>query len=461
MKIQYHVFYTLTMAALLALSLQSCENLLEVDAPIDQIGTGQVFESVGTADAALSHLYTEVQAYSLFSGSAAGAGALLGTYTDELISYDVYTQNGDMDLYHNVQGSSNRSIKAVWTNAYSEIYTANALLEGIEKSQAIPEVDKKRIKGEALVVRSLIYFYLNQLFGDIPYPITTDYMVNKSIAKTASQEVLLKIENDVREAVGLLSDEYRNTERIYPNRKTAEMILATVLMTRHQYPEAEELLRGVVQFPLYQWEPDVTKTFKKSGSHILWQLKPLHPNDATNEVLLYYFESALPNNYALSDELVASFTPDDLRKQQWVKEVTIGQQNYYRADKYKNMVENSDEYSIVFRLEEVYLLLAEALVQQNKRSEALPYLNAVKQKAGIAQAPPTATKEELLQEILDENRKEFFTERGIRFITLKRANRLNELTLTKPQWNQHHQLWPLPFSELILNPNLNPQNNGY
>ncbi|ACU07556.1 putative outer membrane protein, probably involved in nutrient binding [Flavobacteriaceae bacterium 3519-10] len=463
MKIQYTLkrIYTVSLGALLLSALHSCENLLDVNTPVSQTGSEQVFESVGTADAALSHLYTEIQAYSLLNGGSGGAGALLGAYTDDLISYDVYSQNGDMDIYQNVQGPSNISIKGVWTNAYSEIYTANAIINGVEKSTGIGEDDRRRIKGEALFVRTLIYYYLNQLFGDIPYTATTDYTVNQMLKKIPSAEVQLKIQEDLYSAAALLNDEYRNPERIYPNRKTAELLLATVLMTRQQYATAEALLRGIIQSPLYQWQPAVQETFKKNGQHILWQLKPLYPTQATNEVLLYYFESAHPTMYTLSDHLITSFSAGDLRKQWWTKEITVEQTAYYRADKYTRIFDNTDEYSIVFRLEEAYLLLAEALAQQGKLSEALPYLNAVKAKAGIPHVAPSVTKEQLLDEILAENRKEFFTERGIRFTTLKRMNRLSDLTSHKPNWKAHHQVWPLPFSELSLNPNLNPQNNGY
>lgn len=441
--------------------LTSCEQRLEVNDPIDQISSAQIFESVNTADAALSHLYTEIQAYSLFSGGSSGAGVLLGAYTDDLINNDAFNQNAGADLFNNVQGNSNTSIKTAWTNAYKEIYTANAIIEGIEKSTAIAEPDKKRIKGEALFLRTLIFFYLHQLFGDIPYPTTTNYTVNQSLPKTPESEALRLIRKDLEESVNLLNDQYRNAERIYPNKKTAQLFLATVLMTQNQWSDAEILLREVVPSTLYVWENDPVKTFKKTGKHILWQLKPLQNNYATSEALLYYFSSGVPNTYTVANSLVNSFDAADLRRQNWMTKITTNQTAYYRVDKYRNITNNTDEYSIVFRLEEAYLLLAEALAQQNKLSAAIPYLNKVKQKAGIALTPESTPKEQLLTEILKENQKEFFAERGIRFVTLKRAGRLNELVATKPNWKEHHRYWPLPISELLLNPNLNPQNNGY
>lgn len=445
----------------IAVTVTSCEGLVEVDPPINQISSAQVFESVTTADAALSNLYAEVQSYSLFSGGSLGAGALLGTYTDELYSYGMAVQNSDYDLFSNTHLASNARIRSVWGNAYKQIYMANAIIEGIDQSTAVAETDRSRIKGEALFLRSLTYFYLSRVFGDVPYTITTDYSVNQSLGRTGEADLLIKVQQDLENAVTMLDETYRNTERIYPNRKTAQLVLAMVLMTRNQWQQAEVLLQQVVQSPLYIWQPDNTKTFKVSGKHILWQLKPLKPGNPTNEALLYYFTAAVPNTYTVTDNLAFSFAAGDLRKQHWLKQVVIAGKTYYRVDKYRNTVNNTDEYSVVFRLEEAYLMLAEVLAQQNRVSEALPYLNAVKQKAGIPPAPATFTKNQMLAEILAENRKEFFSERGIRFLTLKRAGLLDALVTEKPNWKSWHSRWPVPLSELLLNPNLNPQNDGY
>jgi hypothetical protein len=109
----------------------------------------------------------------------------------------------------------------------------------------------------------------------------------------------------------------------------------------------------------------------------------------------------------------------------------------------------------------VYLLLAEALAQQNKISEALPYLNTTRQRAGIASLILPISKETFLNEVLLENRKEFFTEMGHRFLDLKRLNQLNSLFPAKPNWKEFHKVWPIPQKDILLNPNLNPQNNGY
>ncbi|MCJ7935968.1 MAG: RagB/SusD family nutrient uptake outer membrane protein [Chryseobacterium sp.] len=442
---------------LLLTAILSCEKLVEVEIPNNQITTAQVFENVQTANAALAGVYAAIWDDSPIAGSSRGTGALLGTYTDDLQCYSPSIVNGAFDIYLNQQIDTNTSVYAIWSSAYQRIYMVNAIIEGTENSTALSSEDKDRIKGEALLLRSIMYFYLQEIFGSIPYPVTTNYQFNQTLPKTSSSEVLDHIENDLKDAEILLKDEYRNTERIFPNRKVAQLILAKIYLVQHRWGDAETLLKTVVQYPLYQFENDITKVFNKSGSHIMWQLKPTNTGDATKEAILYYFTASAPANYSLSQDLMAVFSNGDLRKQNWTTAVTFGGNTWYRAFKYKNRTNNNTEYSIVFRLEEAYLLLAEALGQQNKVAEALPYINATRQRAGLSLFTNSISQQTFLNEILLENRKEFFTEMGHRFLDLKRFGRLNILTPVKPIWKDYHQLWPLPQRSFCLTQILIPK----
>lgn len=455
------IFNSIIMAALIYLmsTAVSCEKILEVELPDNQMLSETVFNDTQTANAVLSGLYAGLWESSPVTGDQ--SGRLLGLYTDDLTYYAVSATNGLPELSNNTQIDSNQFVSSFWNAAYQKIYVSNSILEGLEGAHNISASDKARIKGEALVIRSLLFFYVQQVYGDIPYPVTTNYMINQSISKTPSSEVLMRIESDIKEAIELLSDTYRHNERIYINKKAAQLLLGKVQMQQLKWAEAEATLKIVVQSPLYQFQNDITKVFLKNGSHIIWQLRPKNNGDAVREATIYYFVNVAPTSMALSASFVNSFQNGDLRKQYWMGTVTVGSNTWYRAEKYKARSANSTENSIVFRLEEAYLLLAEALTQQNKMAEALPFINPMRQRAGQPLLSNSVTQQQLLEEILNENRKEFFTEMGHRFLDLKRAGRLNELQQTKPNWQDKHKVWPLPQQELLLNTHLNPQNFGY
>lgn len=459
--------YINTLAYILFLLLMqyfciSCEKMIDVDLPGNQIPSEQVFEDVQTADAALAALYSGLWDNSPLAGDQ--TGKLLGTYTDDLSYYATTSTNGILELYQNTHTDSNAVVYAYWASAYQKIYMANAIIEGVGQSVSLPTADKNRIKGEALLIRSMLFFYLQQIYGDIPLPTTTDYNINKVLSKASANETLAKIEEDLNIVISLISDDYRNVERIFPNKKVAEFMLAQTYMAQNtptKWAEAEALLKNIIQSPLYTFQNDVTKVFTKTGTHILWQLKPKNPGDAVKEASIYYFTGAAPSSFALSQDLVNVFSVNDARKQSWMAAVTVGGNTWYRAEKYKNRSNNTTEYSVVFRLEEVHLLLAEALAQQDKLMEALPYLNKTRQRAGLLAITNPVSKENLLNEILSENRKEFFTEFGHRFFDLKRLNKLQTLQTIKPNWKDFHRVFPIPQKEILLNTNLNPQNTGY
>ncbi|MGI9651959.1 RagB/SusD family nutrient uptake outer membrane protein [Chryseobacterium sp. RLHN22] len=453
--------YMIIIAVSAALTASSCEQWIETDFPSNQLPTELVFEDEQTAEAALAGLYANLWNNSLISGGSDGMGLLLGMYTDEIASVSSPGSNSIIDLYYNQQISSNLIVSNVWTNAYQHIYAANSIIEGVKNSKTLSQSARNRITGETLFIRSLLYFYLQQIYGEIPYTDTTDYQINSKLSKLSADDLLSRIDADLEQAVNLLPSAYRNAERIYVNKNIANLLWAKLKILRKQWPEAENLLQLVLQSSDYAFQNDITKVFQKTGTHIIWQLKPRNSGDATKEAALYNF-SGIPTTYMLNVDLVNSFSANDLRKQIYIATVTSQGQTNYRAVKYKNLAgANTSEDSVIFRLEEVYLLYAEVLIQQNKVAEAIPYINRTRQRAGLSALStglnPTSAKEELKQE----KRKEFFSEHGTRFFDLKRWGQLDQLASVKTNWKSYHRQWPLPQKELLLNPNLNPQNEGY
>ncbi len=449
------------LVTLLSLSSLSCQKLIEIDFPNNQLPIDLVFGDEQTAEASLAGLYGGLWDASLVSGGSDGMGATLGIYTDDLSTVFTATNNSFADIHRNLLLSTNSVVSSAWTNAYKQIFMANSIIEGVEKSKTLSEASKNRIKGEAIFIRSMLYFYLYQIFGEIPYAIVTDYTVNKTLARMPKDQFLAKVESDMALAVALLPVNYRNAERIYPNKATAEVLLAKLKMLLGKWSEAEQLSNSVLNQSGYDFQNDLSKIFLKSSTHIIWQLKPRNANDATKEAVLYNFTS-VPTSFMLNTDLINSFAQNDLRRQHYFTAVTSGAQVNYKQTKYKiTTVTNTTEYSVIYRLEDVYLMLAESLISQGKVDQAIPYINRTRQRAGLSALASSMPKDLAMDELRDERRKEFFAEHGNRFLDLKRWGILDQLSVVKPNWDVHHQYWPLPQNEMLLNSNLRPQNNGY
>ncbi|MNK22315.1 SusD family protein [compost metagenome] len=448
------------MIGCLILAAISCDDLIETESPNNQIAREDVFADSQTAYAALSGLYSSIMSRSLIAGTNHGMGALLGSYADDLdcFSTDI---NGYGDIFRNQALPTNSAVESVWNNAYQQIYMANAIILGAEQSAALADADRNALVGEALLVRSMIYFYLQRIFDAVPYTTSLDYESNRTIGKTGVGQLLGLLEQDLERAISILPDAYRDTERIYPNRKAAQLLLAYIYLQQGLYPQAEAAAGEIIGSEMYAFQTDIQEVFHKDGAHIIWQLKPQNDGDSTAEASFYYFMDSGPSSYALSESLVDAFAPGDARRSNYMTDLVVGSQQWFRPYKYKNLSgSNPNEYSVIYRLEEAYLIMAEALAMQDRYGEAAPFLNATRLRAGLGEIQPES-RDAFIDELLAEKRREFFSELGMRFSDLKRLGRLQDLAGSKPGWQPFRSVLPYPQKELLLNPNLNPQHEGY
>lgn len=450
--------------SLLLLALVSCEKFLEVDEPENQISQEMVFRDKKLAYSALSDVYSNIRSNSLLNGGLAGVGTLTGCYTDELTS--VSNQTIDFRTFYELGVQPNTvSVNNLWLNAYKQIYAVNSIIEGVLQSVAYLDEDTMlQILGEAYFIRGFLHFYLANLYGDIPYITMTDYQINQSVSREPVSQVYHKVEADLLQAEAMLSDAYPSTNRTHINRSGVRLVLARVKLYQNKWSEAKDYASLVMQNPAYMMEQDLTKTFLKDSKSAIWQFMPVEPGVNTLEGQYYTFLTLPPANVVLSNSLMNSFEAGDLRKTLWTKTLTNTQMSFSHPYKYKQYNKTgtaSQEYSVVLRIEEAYLITAEAENELGNTQAALTAVNKIRTRAGLA-ALGSVSQQQLRNSIMDERRHELFTEFGHRFFDLKRKGMLNAVMGSlKPAWASYKQLLPLPEIELIANPNLKPQNDGY
>lgn len=448
---------------ILSVLLNSCESFVEVDLPASQLTGEAVFQDEATAEAALTHIYAKMRNEVLIQGTSTGLSALLSNYADEM---DYYSTSGlpAQEFYQNSLIPSNSTVTATWNGTYNLIYAANAIIEGVTASAGISPENKERLLGEACFIRAYLHFYLVNLFGEVPYVNTTDYKINKSINKISISEVYNNIATDLQLAISLLPVNYTDSERTRPNQSTAYALLARTMLYTENWALAITYSDLVINTTtLYTWVEDLNNVFLNTSSGTIWQLAPQFSGNNTLEAQTFQFSSGPPPIFGLRTDLVDEFETGDLRRSNWIGTVTDGTQNWYFPYKYKENASTSAslEYSILFRLEEQYLIRAEAKAHLNELENAKTDLNKIRNRAGLANTIAT-TQTELLTAIIEERRKEFFTELGHRWFDLKRTKTASSvLSSKKPGWDAKDLLWPLPESELLLNGNLAPQNLGY
>lgn len=433
-----------------------CEDFLELDVPKDQIFQESAFKEEKTAVAVMANIYTSLRNEGFLCGNTRGIGYLMGCYTDELH----VTVPGDTDyklFFHLTVSPVNTTVKNLWDVSYKQLYAVNNLLEGLERSDHLKEEVVKQLKAEALLVRGLLHFYLCQTFGSVPYVTVTDYNVNKNITRLNVDAVMQNAMNDLLEAEKLLEEVPQIPSKIRITASAVQGFLARMYLYQENWGASYQYALKVINSGLFELEP-LDKVFLKDSKSAIWHFKPVANNTNTLEGTNYIFTSVPAPFAELNENLLLSFESGDFRKTEWTK--VVGSSAHAYKYRQRGPTSASVEHSVVLRIEEIYLIAAEAAAEMNDWVNFNNYINLLRNRAKLEELS-VADRESASIYILAERRVELFCEFGHRFFDLKRKNRLQLLSVLKPSWEQKHSLLPLPETELQLNPNLMPQNPGY
>lgn len=443
------------------ISITSCKKFVDINPPTTQLVSETVFAKDQTAIAAQLAIYARMEGDGLIYQQI----IYPGLSADEFSNYS--TGIFSIDLANNNLTSENSIVLNFWTNYYKYIYQANAIIEGVSNSATISETVRQQLLGESRFVRAFCHYYLTSLYGDIPIVSSTDFRLNSQLSRSPVTAVLDFIEQDLLAAVSLLPSNYLDaanlpaTEKVRPNKHAAQALLARLYLLKGQWDKAEENSTTVLNGS-YQLLTNLDNVFLKNSNEAIWQLQSVVPgyNSYPGAQLIL---TTTPNVVALDTNLVKSFVATDKRRLQWVKNITVSGKTYYYPFKYKvrQNAPSITEYSMVFRLSELFLIRAEARSRLGDLNGAHADLNQIRTRSGLP-ALSGLTGTALLDSIIQERKFELFAESGDRWLTLKRTGEVNNvLPLIKgSNWNPTDALYPVPLAEILKNSQLT-QNPGY
>lgn len=448
----------------------SCEDFVEVEAPDNKMVQDVVFSDDATAQSAMTGIYNQLFLASFSNGQRNSVTLLSGLSADNF--RNIYTANlTRMEFEQHELLPDNPHNLELWASAYNMIYMTNSLLEGLNSSEEISSEIKTQLESEARFIRAFTYFYLVNLYGDIPLVLTTNYQDNQLATRNPSGEVYEQVIIDLEIAIDSLTTEYLNEERTQVNQYAAMALLARVHLYLENWEEAEILSSQVINASsTYEILQDLNDVFLANSKEAIWQISSAggsglvtHTNEGSIFIIHPVFSFLA--SIQLEDQFVNVFKDVDARFENWI-DYHEGMDAFY-AHKYK--IWNSsefpiEEYSMVLRLAEQYLIRAEARAQRENLSGAIEDLDVLRTRAGIeliSEINPGINPQELLNIIIEERRKELFTEWGHRWLDLKRTGCADEVFGTNNSlWENTDLLYPIPAEERMRNPNLS-QNPGY
>ena len=456
MKVKFIPLYIFA----LSITTLSCEKFLEVDSPKNQVAAETAFLDDRIATATVIGMYTSMNGYNSQFGSGL-LSTLLSMAADDYqyaaAAYEAYRDNALLP--------STSNLNLLWSQPYANIGQANSIIEGVQSSSLSAAV-KAQLMSEAKFVRAFCYFYLVNTFNKVPLVKDTDVFKNNTLPQSTKQEVYDFITQDLTEAIVGLSDAYQGTERVRPNKKAAQALLARVYLYSQKWELAEATASLVIADNRYKIPADLNTVFLRTSEEAIWQLQTV--NTSTAGVNTWEGFSIVPTSttvnplYRVYQTTLDAFESTDKRKLIWTTQQTFNGVPYRYPSKYRYRTATPVvEYNTVLRLAEQYLIRAEARANQNnpaKLVQAIEDLNVIRDRADIPDLSTALPKADVLLAIEKERHLELLGEWGHRWFDLVRTNRaVPVLSVTKANgFNASDQLIPISEAIMNTNPNLKP-----
>lgn len=441
--------------AFIAMFSYSCNNFLEVE-PVDIISNEIVIEDDESAVTAILGMYSTFQGTGQYGEQAQLTSGLL---SDEMVHTGSFPTRAQYD--NNTVLADNATMRNIWSSAYTAIYIANTILERVPVVEGIDPTLGAEVMGEAYFGRAWAHFNALNYFGDVPIVGSTDLITNSAVSRSSVSDVYTQILADLGAAESSLPDTYGNAadDKTRATSWAAKAMLARVHLYMGNWAQAESKATEVINSGVFTLEtgPNYTNIFLGGSTESILEIFA----SSTDQNGLAFL--CLPGGryeHGVAKAKVDQWFPTDNAAGDvrfdivQVNDAFDPGGNFYYANKYTDLATGSDK-PIVLRLAEMYLIRAEARLNQSGSADA--DLNVIRARAGLGNVTG-ATQADILYE-----REIELAFEGHRWHDLKRTNTVDAVmsAVNPTNWDPAvDSLLPIPQREIEQNPNI-VQNPGY
>jgi hypothetical protein len=470
-------------ALVLVSAFASCDSFLE-EKPYDFLGTN-FYENEKDASIGLNGVFGQLQSQNYYQRTVWLVSELPGDYLQTALA-----NAPRQELEGLSYTGANAEITNWWVSAYAMIARANDVLEKVPPI-AMDETKKNVILGNARFLRGLAYFDLVRSFGPVPLVLATvkSPSDNMKPVRNTIDEVYAQIIEDVTfaEANCPLEKDIPNNEKGRVSTGAASSLLAKVYLTRASTSAAQpgdtqaalDACNRVIGSNLYKLlpnYPDVFDVTKENGAEHIFSVQfDLPPGIGNITIQMQYpNESALvggggAGSFKVNPAFVATYAAADKRKAWNVSNMAgakvLSNWFFYKYRDASRQGNNSRANWPVLRYPDVLLMQSEALNNLNPADPTkFNGINAVRQRAGLPALDftTTPTADDFVTALLQERAWELCLE-GHRRYDLIRMGRFKQVqkAVYGRDVDDKYLLFPIPDTEVALNPNLQPNNPGF
>lgn len=481
--------------------LGSCEKTL-IEDPQSIIAPDAFFKTEDQGRQATNGVYSHLPG--IFNQTALRAVTMAGT--------DLFMNQGgsatvDAIQDYNFSSATEANSHAIWRTCYAAIKDANFVISRISASD-IDEETKNQLLGENKFLRAMYYYLLTNTFGDVP--LWTDELRIEEVSKlprSPVSEVREQMTLDLEAAAASLPLNYDSNNIGRATKGAAMALLAKVYLSNKDWQKAYDTASKVkdgeyILLPRYAdlFDPyNQSKNNRESIFEIQYKRSAeTNQNFVVNSFYTWFFPTgdASGGTYAGVDfgtvilqsypqfyptqYLIDLYQEDDERRHISLSWGYNGEtfnrgskdDRPWFGPKFWDLTANrtASEKNLYFlRYADVIMVLAEAANELGIMDEAVNYVNMIKgrAKADLLEIDANLSQEDMRKVIMEERAREFVGEfqrkwNLSRWGTLVDAiERISQDSADGAKnVRPHHVLFPIPYDEIVKNPNLT-QNPGY
>jgi hypothetical protein len=252
---QYYIGCILVIFVLIVVS---CEGQLN-KAPLDKPSNKSFFSNKKQLKLAINGAY-----HQLWWGSKP-MPVLLDNGTDE--GFERQNQNGHHAISVGTADPETGAFESTWKHMYQGVSRCNILLKRMTKAKnKVSENFYKKIQGQARFLRAWYYFWLVELYGDVPL-VTKVLTLEKgdNLAQTPKDSVIAQMFRDLDFAAKNLPSSWPGNDKGRATKGAALTLKARTALLNGKFSVAATSAKKVMDMGVYSLYPDYEQLFQYKG----------------------------------------------------------------------------------------------------------------------------------------------------------------------------------------------------
>jgi starch-binding outer membrane protein, SusD/RagB family len=418
-------FKSYILVAGLALGVSACNKKLETS-PSNAVSEEIVLKTVANLNALSEGTWASMMD-DFYGGTFGNPGFKTIALVSETMGNDValittkYSYAPNYRFTQMIDKTQSR-LSAIWNQLYKIINNNNLILANVDKVTG-DAAAKQVLKGQALALRAHVYltiasFYQFSYLKDslaktAPIYTAPTSDTTKGNAKASLKEIYTLIISDLLEAKGLLNG-YQRTAKYKINADVVNGLLARAYLNTGRWVLAAEAADAALKSYQFMPQADYSKGFNDvNNSEWIWG-HPEIPSQSDGSYSFHFLDVSSSSAYYYSfmaDPFFGElFEAGDIRKTLFSWDGNPGREGHLQYKKFKFKADQTGDL-VLMRSAEAWLIKAEGYARDNNITDGAAALNALRNARGATPFNTVgATKEQLIDAILVERRKELWGE---------------------------------------------------